>query len=85
MDKSTAGFLPGSFFVKITDGKGNFFALGLLQEECKPTHICYALPKTSKAKDDASFLTVSVKDDDKNIDFCLIMQSAEDGKVFKAQ
>ncbi len=77
--------IQDSFFVKITDGKGNFFALGLLQEEGKPTHICYALPKTSKAKDDASFLTVSVKDDDKNIDFCLIMQSAEDGKVFKAQ
>lgn len=77
--------IQDSFFVKITDGKGNFFALGLLQEEGKPSHICYALPRTSMAKEENPFLTVCVKEEDKNIDFCLIMQSAEDGKVFKAQ
>lgn len=77
--------IQDSFFVKITDGKGNFFALGLLQEDGKPTHICYALPITSKSKEENPFLTVSVKDGEKNIDFCLIMQSAEDGKVFRAQ
>ena len=74
--------IEDSFFVRITDGKGNFFALGLLQEEGVPTYICYALPKTTA--EETGFLTVSVTEEGGNKDFCLILQSAKDGKVFKA-
>lgn len=74
--------IEDSFFVRITDGKGNFFALGLLQEEGVPTYICYALPKTTA--EETGFLTVSVAEEGGNKDFCLILQSAKDGKVFKA-
>ena len=74
--------ISDSFFVKISDGKENFFALGLLQQDGKPTYICYALPK--RIKEETGFLTVSVGEGEEKRDFCLIMQSAEDGKVFKA-
>lgn len=85
---SFAPYLPlmkkieDSFFVKITDDKDNFFGLGVLKQNDEPIYICYALP--IKQKEQKPFLTVSVNEEDKQIDFCLIMQSAKDGKIFKA-
>jgi len=74
--------IEDSFFVKITDDKDNFFGLGILKQNDEPKYICYALP--IKQKQQKPFLTVSVMEEQKQIDFCLIMQSAKDGKIFKA-
>ncbi|MBR5250463.1 MAG: hypothetical protein IKV38_00380 [Clostridia bacterium] len=74
--------IEDSFFVKVTYDKDNFFGLGVLNDKDEPRYICYALP--IKQKEQNPFLTVSVDEEDKRINFCLIMQSAKDGKIFKA-
>lgn len=71
-----------SFFVKITDGKGNFFALGLLCDGGRPAYICYALPKNRPTESLCRQLTVT--EEGKKVTFCLVLQSAQDGKMRKA-
>lgn len=74
--------IENSFFVKITDGKGRFFALGLLKEGNDKDYICYALPRTTSAEDGS--LVVAAEEDGKTINFGLILQSCADGRVKKA-
>ena len=74
--------IENSFFVKITDGKGRFFALGLLKESNDRDYICYALPRTTSAEDGS--LVVAAEEDGKTVNFGLILQSCADGRVKKA-
>lgn len=74
--------IENSFFVKITDGKGRFFALGLLREGNDKDYICYALPRTTSVEDGS--LVVAAEEDGKTVKFGLILQSCADGRVKKA-
>ena len=86
--KSSLPYLPvmkkieNSFFVKITDGKGRFFALGLLKEGNDKDYICYALPRTTSAEDGS--LVVAAEEDGTTVNFGLILQACADGRVKKA-
>ncbi len=74
--------IENSFFVKIADKKGRFFALGLVHEGNGGDYICYALPRTTPVEDGSLVLTV--EDGTEKIKFCLILQSCADGKVKRA-
>ncbi len=70
-----------SFWVKITDKYGRFFALGLVSDGDNPQYICYALPKPLKRTEEELEEISVVDEKGATLYFYLIYQSAADGKV----